>query len=507
MEKTNIRILSRKSDLAQIQAKLVGLEIKKKFSDLNITYLTKITDGDIDTKSPLSEMNQTGVFTDDLRQSLIRNECDLVVHSWKDLPIEIGSQTIISGSLKRADERDIVLFNKDKINQIKKQKKMVILSSSPRRIYNIKDFILNYFPFECEKIEFRNVRGNILTRLKKFLNGNCDALIVAKAAIDRLLKNPFNEYRYLSEEVKSYIDQCLWMILPISVNPSSPGQGALAIETRTEDKPLNDMIKSISDHLCIACVNNEREVLKKYGGGCHQKIGVSFFPTFFGLVKCEKGETNKGKKFYNWSIVNHGDKQNIKTKKNEIFPEKLSDYKFFKRVSIKNSINKIDSLKYNCIWISRKSALPKESLLSSTNIVWTSGLKTWKALSDRGIWVNGSSDSMGEDFNPNINTICEFPWIKLTHNNSPKSLITNVISTYELVEEQNMPNLLNKKYFYWMSSSAFKLAISKEPKVLEGYHACGPGNTFKEIQKMLKDPSKLSVHLSYDHWRSNLINE
>ena len=57
-----------------------------------------------------------------------------------------------------------------------------------------------------------------------------------------------------------------------------------------------------------------------------------------------------------------------------------------------------------------------------------------------------------------------------------------------------------------MSSSAFKLAITKEPKVLEAFHACGPGNTYKEIKKMIKDPAKLSVHLSYDQWRKNLTN-
>ena len=507
MEKNNIRILSRKSDLAQIQAKLVGLEIKHKFPHLNISYLTKITEGDIDRKSPLSEMKETGVFTDDLRKSLIAKECDMIVHSWKDLPIDVGSKTIISGSLKRADERDILLVNKNKINQIKKYKKISILTSSPRRVYNLKDFVLNYFPFKCEEVTFENVRGNIPTRLKKLLEGNSDALIVAKAAIDRLLNNPFKEYEDLSKEIKNYMDKCSWMILPLSINPSSPGQGALAIEIRSEDQQLSETIKSISDPLCVACVHNEREVLKKYGGGCHQEIGVSFFPTFFGLVKCEKGETDKGKKFYSWSVINTNGKKNTKVNKNEIFPENLLDYKFFKRITLKDSINKINSLENNCIWISRKSALPQESSLSSTNIIWTSGNKTWKALADRGIWVNGSSDSMGEDFNPKINTLCQFPWIKLAHNNSSKSLISDVIFTYKLVEEENLPNLDNKKYFYWMSSSAFKLAINKKPRILDAYHACGPGNTFKEIKKMIKDSTKLSVHLSYDQWRSSLINE
>jgi len=507
MAKEKIRILSRKSDLAQIQAKLVGLELKNTFSDIEISYLSKKTEGDIDKTSPLSKMKTTGVFTDDLRKNLINNECDLIVHSWKDLPIDIGYETQIAGSLKRADERDVLLFDKNKIEQIKRTKKISILSSSPRRTYNLKDFIKKYFPYECEDIQFKNVRGNIPTRIKKLLEGKEDALVVAKAAIDRLINNPFEEYELISKQIKNYIAKCSWIILPLSMNPCAPGQGALAIEIRSNDKLLSEMVKSISDPLSIACVSKEREILKKYGGGCHQKIGVSFFPTFFGLVKCEKGETDKGKNFYDWSIFNSLKKNINKANINEIFPEDLSDYKFFKRATIKDSINKINSLNKNCIWVSRKSAMPKEASPLSSNVIWASGLKTWKALTQRGIWVNGCSDSMGEDFNPNINSLCQFPWIKLTHRNSPKSLIKNVIFTYELVQEDKLPNLSNKKYFYWMSSSAFKLAISENSNILGAYHSCGPGNTFKEIKKMIKDPSKLSVHLSYDEWRNSLINE
>ena len=132
---------------------------------------------------------------------------------------------------------------------------------------------------------------------------------------------------------------------------------------------------------------------------------------------------------------------------------------------------------------------------------------TWKALSKRGIRVNGTADGMGESSNPKIESLTSKPWIKLTHSNAVESIINNVIYTYKLIEEDNLPDFTNKKYFYWMSSSAFKLSIAKEPKILEAFHACGPGNTFKEIKKMLKDPSKLSVNLSYDQWRSNLINE
>ena len=170
-QKTNVRILSRKSELAIIQARLVGLELKKKFPDLNISYLYKSTKGDINQTSSLSNMKSLGVFTNDLRKDLQNNKCDIIVHSWKDLPIEFGDKTFIAGTLKRADERDILFIDKKKINRIKKSKKISILSSSPRRAYNLKPFIAEYFPYECKNISFHDVRGNIPTRFKKFLGG------------------------------------------------------------------------------------------------------------------------------------------------------------------------------------------------------------------------------------------------------------------------------------------------------------------------------------------------
>ena len=117
-----IRILSRKSDLAVIQAKEVGSKILEKFPDIKIEYITKKTAGDIDLQTPLANMNSSGVFTDDLRNDLIKNKCDLAVHSWKDLPLDLGSDTILAGSLTRADQRDIIFIKKNKFAELKKRK-------------------------------------------------------------------------------------------------------------------------------------------------------------------------------------------------------------------------------------------------------------------------------------------------------------------------------------------------------------------------------------------------
>ena len=243
----NIRILSRKSNLAIIQAQQVGEKIQEYFPFIKIEYFQKKTSGDTDLKTPLSEMATSGVFTDDLRNDLMTNKCDLAVHSWKDLPLDLGPDTILAGTLKRADQRDILFIKKNSQKQIHKNKIIKILSSSPRRIYNLKPFIINYLPFDLNEIKFENIRGNIPSRFKKFLEGKADGLVMAKAAVDRLLNNNIKKFNKTSEIIKKNIDQCLWTVTPLSQNPTSPGQGALGIEVLKNNKKLIKIIKKISD--------------------------------------------------------------------------------------------------------------------------------------------------------------------------------------------------------------------------------------------------------------------
>ena len=503
-KKNNIRILSRKSDLAVIQARIVGKVIKKKYPSIKIKYLTKSTKGDIDKKTPLSIMNSEGVFTEDIRRELIANKCDLAVHSWKDLPLDIGKETKIAGTLKRGDIRDILFIKKSNLNKLSKKRSITVLTSSPRRCYNLKPFLENYLPFK-KNIKFKNIRGNIPTRFKKYFNNEGDVLIVAKAAVDRLLLNSKKKYEKNYLLLKNIIQKSNWMIVPISQNPAAPGQGALAIEVSTNNKLISKIINSINDKSTYKCVVNERKKLNKYGGGCHQKIGASYFSTSFGNIISEKGELDNGKKFWNWSLIKTVKVNKIKKINKRIFPKNLNEYKWFDRVVLDKSIRLINKLKNSCIFISRISALPEGSNLNSSNIIWTSGMKTWKHLAKKKIWVNGTADGLGEDLDPNISSLVKYPWIKLTHNKGLKSKrIKRIIPTYKLIKRKNLKNLENKTDFYWMSSSAFKLAVANSPKILKARHASGPGNTYKEIKKMIKNHKNISIYLSYKDWKKEI---
>ncbi len=498
-----IRVLSRKSDLAIIQAREFSDYLQSKHPFVEIEFLTRSTSGDKDLKTPLSEMPTEGVFTNDLRDELINNKCDLIVHSWKDLPIEVGDKTNIAATLKRADKRDILFLKK---NITLDSKKITILCSSPRRQYNLENFIENYLPQKFDEVCFENIRGNIPTRFKKFLeNPDSDGFIVAKAAIDRLLLNNYSEFNELKTTLKKYINECLWSVLPLSINPCSPGQGALAIETRIKDNKLNEILNDINFSKDYSNVIQERNILKNYGGGCHQKIGVSYISHKLGLVVSKRGEDENGNHFESWDFIDPKDISFSSNTTDEIYPENLKNYKIFSRKQLNKNVDVINNLQNKCIYVSRINSIPDKSKIKLNNVIWTSGLRTWKSLAQRGIWVNGTSDGLGEDFDKDINSLTNNPWVKLTHSQSPESSIKNKIETYQLESIDFKIDIEKKKYFYWMSSSAFKASIDKYPKIIEKYHFCGPGNTYNEISKILGNDKNLFVELSYDSWKKKLL--
>jgi hydroxymethylbilane synthase len=177
----------------------------------------------------------------------------------------------------------------------------------------------------------------------------------------------------------------------------------------------------------------------------------------------------------------------------------------FKREYILEGTKRIKEVSHHCFWISRSSALPIDAQINSTNIIWTSGVKTWKSLAERGVWVNGTADGMGENSNQNIDDLTSNPWIKLTHKSAPKTKIKDVIHTYFLKELPIDKRIVDKKFFYWMSYSAFSYVLKLYPEIIDGYHACGPGNTYEALKKVIKDPKRLEIVLSYNSWKKKLV--
>ena len=498
-----IKIISRKSDLAIIQACLVGDAIKDRKSDMFIEYLYKDTRGDIDLTTPLSQLPEIGVFTSDLRESLINEEADIAVHSWKDLPINLTKGTKIIGTLPRADMRDIIFFKKKNLDKIEKNKTLNLLTSSPRREYNLNTFLKNALPYKIEKISFDNIRGNIPTRLNKYFFGDADGIVLAKAALDRLLNNNTD----LSKDIRKILDSSNWLIPPLSENPCAPAQGAIAIEVKDGRDDIINLIREINDTETFESVQIERNILSSYGGGCHQKIGVSYEKRDFGDVLTLKGMTDDNIALNQRKIERKEESNNswYNIDQNKIYPSDLKNYNFFSRNNLKDHIEEISSLRSKNILASRANVLDGKIKIDSSNILWSSGVKTWFQLAKKGYWVNGSFDSLGEN-EENLKFIANNDWVKLTHKDSLDFFINDRLFTYRLTKNKITEDLSEKSHFYWMSGSAFEYAIEQFPIILEKFHSCGPGNTYEIIKKNVTE-DRIKIFLNYEDWKDEITNE
>ena len=498
-----IKIISRKSDLAIIQACLVGDAIKDRKSDMFIEYLYKDTRGDIDLTTPLSQLPEIGVITSDLRESLINEEADIAVHSWKDLPINLTKGTKIIGTLPRADMRDIIFFKKKNLDKIEKNKTLNLLTSSPRREYNLNTFLKNALPYQIEKISFDNIRGNIPTRLNRYFFGDADGIVLAKAALDRLLNNNTD----LSKDIRKILDSSNWLIPPLSENPCAPAQGAIAIEVKDGRDDIINLIREINDTETFESVQIERNILSSYGGGCHQKIGVSYEKRDFGDVLTLKGMTDDNIALNQRKIERKEESNNswYNIDQNKIYPSDLKNYNFFSRNNLKDHIEEISSLRSKNILASRANVLDGKIKIDSSNILWSSGVKTWFQLVKKGYWVNGSFDSLGEN-EENLKFIANNDWVKLTHKDSLDFFINDRLFTYRLTKNKITEDLSEKSHFYWMSGSAFEYAIEQFPIILEKFHSCGPGNTYEIIKKNVTE-DRIKIFLNYEDWKDEITNE
>lgn len=499
-----LRIAARQSDLARLQAYRVGAALRDAHPQLNIEYTFRASLGDVNQTDPLWKMPEKGVFTEDFLKDLIEESADLVVHSWKDLPTEPREATEIVATLPRADVRDVLLFRRDRMASDVNQGRVRILTSSPRRAHNLGDFLKTHLPFEVTALSFENVRGNIPTRLKKLLAQDVEGLIVAKAALDRLLAAPEAEFAPVQAVIRDVLSQTNVMVLPLTVNPTAAAQGALAVEVKRGRPEIRELLNTINCERTFASVEKERAILASYGGGCHQKIGVNVLPRAYGDWLFLRGLTDRGEVLDRTQLSLHADLaggdgvQSVQSKAKELPP-------FFDRESLpKSDWAWIENERF--LWVARESAWPVDLVPRNDAVVWTAGIKTWRKLAERGVWVTGSAEGLGEDEPTGIETIADLKrapdWIKLSHEGSaalnarPVERMMKLCATYRLRPRKDIPDLRGQTHFYWASASSFERAFELFPDVIrQGVHACGPGLTYKHIRRVLGPAARLRIEI------------
>ena len=247
MRSNTIIIGTRGSRLALRQADMVSSEISRHFSG-EIKIETIKTTGDRILDSPLSRIGQSGIFVREIELALQEGRIDLAVHSLKDMPSELPQGLMIAGVLKREDPRDaFISLTHPTLEELTKD--AVVATSSLRR----RAQIMHLRP----GITVVDIRGNVDTRIRKLQEGLADASVMALAGLRRM-------------GMESHISE----ILSPDVMLPAAGQGCIAIETRSGDGAIVEMVRKISHERDFAAVTAERALMRKLEGGCQVPIGV-----------------------------------------------------------------------------------------------------------------------------------------------------------------------------------------------------------------------------------------
>jgi hydroxymethylbilane synthase len=240
-----IRLGTRRSALATVQATWVADALRAHGHQVELVPI--VTTGDVN-RAPLEQIGGTGVFVSALRDALLAKEIDVAVHSLKDLPTTPLDDLTVAAVPLREDPRD-VLVARDGLTLGELPPGSVIGTGSPRRVAQIEALGLG--------LELTGIRGNVDSRIAMVTSGKLDAVVLARAGLSRLGR----------------LDQVTETLDPIQVLPA-PGQGALAIECRSDDEIVLQAVAVLEDPGTRAAVQAERQLLTTLEAGCTAPVGA-----------------------------------------------------------------------------------------------------------------------------------------------------------------------------------------------------------------------------------------
>jgi hydroxymethylbilane synthase len=241
-----LRIGTRGSALALWQAEDVRAKLAATGIEAELVVIR--TAGDRDRETPLSVMGGKGVFIKELEDALLENRIDLAVHSMKDVPTALPVGLGITAICARADVHDALVSRAGlRLGELPRGAR--IGTSSLRRRAQ-----LWHYRADLEMVE---IRGNVDTRLRKLDGGDCEALVLAQAGLERL-----GAAGRITEAIST--DVCL----------PAAGQGAIGIESRVSDESLRGAISLLNDVETRLAVDAERAALAGLEGGCQMPVGV-----------------------------------------------------------------------------------------------------------------------------------------------------------------------------------------------------------------------------------------
>jgi hydroxymethylbilane synthase len=246
---------SRGSELARRQTAMVEAALRQTRPDLEVVTQIISTRGDVRTSEPLDpRAGRKGLFTGEIERALAAGEIDVAVHSAKDLPSEMTEGLELGAVLPRAAMEDVL------IRKESGEARGAIATGSVRRQYQLR--------WKYPEVEIVDLRGNVPTRLRKFLQSDWQAIVLARAGLERLgydLVQGAFEFEGVSLRAE--------ILSPDGFLPAG-GQGIIALQVRRDDNAHKEIVRSVNHAETLLCLEAEREFLRLLEGDCGSPVGV-----------------------------------------------------------------------------------------------------------------------------------------------------------------------------------------------------------------------------------------
>ena len=387
-----LRIICRASRLSLLQAELVKQQLEAVEPGIVVEITGRSSRGDRELSVPLSSLDGTDFFTQELFEALQKKEAEIAVHSLKDMSAPHFFSHDAFAVVDREDVRDLAVFNPDVPAKIKAGKTLIIGTCSPRREEMAVGFLKKALPqlHDNISIEIRPIRGNVESRLQQVHEGAYDATILATAGLNRLLRSETEAHLPLASglTVQELLKDKLLMLLPLFECVPAPCQGAIVAEADPSNPHAVALLQRINHQQLFTEATAEKQRAYQYGTGCLQKFGVATIQSHQQSYLYAAGEDSRGRRFSEWT--------NLPTALHDgaVLFSSTDCMKDFFTYEWKDEILRIDQ---PVVFVANYKSLLQKSIASqlTQKKVWASGTKTWLELAKLGVWVQGSSDALG----------------------------------------------------------------------------------------------------------------
>jgi hydroxymethylbilane synthase len=477
-----LRLGTRSSLLAVAQSRLVAKQLEAAHPGLRVKLTNMETRGDLDLQTPLTEVDDPDFFSGELDRALLAGDVDLCVHSYKDLGQDRPEAIATAAIPERADPRDVILFRSDIKKRLKDGVPLRIGTCSLRRQHNIGEFLPSALPVRTG-IEFHALRGPVDQRVERIMPAagaeQLDGVVLALAGLSRLWSDSAGR-----TAIATALSEARWMVLPLAAAPAAHGQGALAVECRTADAAVRELLRTIHCEATERLLRTERELLDETKAD-DAGIGVTAVPVAeIGFAAWLRGRSATGETLRLVRSGSPGAAAESGAAWNDLAW----------RESVRTKQTSAELPTNGATFVAHWRALDGYEPGNDTRY-WTSGLASWKRLAKQGIWVEGCADNLGFEFicdtlqDPVLGLPPLSDWNALTHKDAIASWadsgVGRVTGTYEsridLADNTDMAHMQHYRHFYWSSARQYETLRSLLPA--NAQHACGVGKTLRALRQ------------------------